>query len=146
MINQEYSKAFTEVLEILKFIDKTDLKKIPQNLIESFENNSDKNYSFRYDTCKSMEEQDVSYTAKCIIALLYKEYWADEVEKSMLHNQEKYLEQKSEELKHEKYNADNIFKDKNTTDEEVNALVVQKESILSKLIKKIKSFFRYKSN
>lgn len=36
MISMEYANAYTEVLEILKFIPKTDYNKIPQDMIKVF--------------------------------------------------------------------------------------------------------------
>ena len=47
MVNVEYANAYSEVLEILKFISKEDYNKIPANKIELFKLNSNKKiYSY----------------------------------------------------------------------------------------------------
>ena len=46
MISMEYANAYTEVLEILKFIPKTDYNKIPQDMIKVFSDNQNKNKFF----------------------------------------------------------------------------------------------------
>ena len=45
MINT-YAKAYTEVLEILKYFSEEEYSKIPQEKIEFYKNNMDKNYNY----------------------------------------------------------------------------------------------------
>lgn len=89
MDNIEYQNAFTEILEILTYISKEDYEKIPNHLIEIFENNSNKTYKFKYDYKKSLEEQGCSDITKTILSLLYRDYWADDDEKRDLLLEEK---------------------------------------------------------
>ena len=42
MVNVEYANAYSEVLEILKFISKEDYEKIPASKIELFKLNQNK--------------------------------------------------------------------------------------------------------
>lgn len=46
MPNIEYANAYSEVLEILRYVSIDDYNKIPKKHIEFFENNSNKNYDF----------------------------------------------------------------------------------------------------
>ena len=74
MADIQYANAYTEVLDILKYISKEDYEKIPKSKIKVFEENSNKNYSFKYDVDKTLEEQNVSEIAKMIIAILCRDY------------------------------------------------------------------------
>ena len=76
MLSIEYANSYSEVLEILKYIPNQEYDKVPQNLINLFEKNSNKHYTFHYDPEKSINEQNVSKRAKIIIAILYRDYWA----------------------------------------------------------------------
>ena len=60
MADIQYANAYTEVLDILKYISKEDYEKIPKSKIKVFEENSNKNYSFKYDVDKTLEEQNIS--------------------------------------------------------------------------------------
>lgn len=71
-----YAIAYSEILEILKYIPQEEYNKIPQEKIELFKAKADKNYKFRYDPRKKLNEQEVSKIAKGIIAILYRDYWA----------------------------------------------------------------------
>ena len=75
MADIQYANAYTEVLDILKYISKEDYEKIPKSKIKVFEENSNNNYSFKYDVDKTLEEQNVSEIAKMIIAILCRDYW-----------------------------------------------------------------------
>lgn len=46
MVNIEYANAYSEVLEILKYIPVEDYKKIPERKIELYKKNANKDYIF----------------------------------------------------------------------------------------------------
>lgn len=46
MVSLEYRNAYSEVLEILKYISKEDFEKLPNNLINFFKDNANKDYVF----------------------------------------------------------------------------------------------------
>ena len=73
MVSVEYANAYSEVLEILKFISKEDYNKIPASKIELFKLNSNKEYKFTYNPNKTLDEQNVSKRAKAIIGILFKD-------------------------------------------------------------------------
>ena len=52
----------------------------------------------------------MSKTAKTIIAILFRDYWATSEQKSKILKYEKYVTIKEEEIKKRKYNIDDIFK------------------------------------
>ena len=49
MADIKYANAYSEVLEILKYIPIEDYNKIPTNKIELFKTNANSDYSFNYD-------------------------------------------------------------------------------------------------
>ena len=110
MIDTKYANAYSEVLEILKYISKEDYEKIPNSKIELFETNHNKEYVFKYDPNKTLDEQNVSKTAKAIIAILFRDYWATEIQKEKIINKQNYDRMKLEEEKRTRYNSDNLFK------------------------------------
>ena len=84
MVNVEYANAYSEVLEILKFISKEDYEKIPASKIELFKLNSNKEYKFTYNPEKTLDEQNVSKRAKAIIGILFRDYWATEIQREKI--------------------------------------------------------------
>ena len=110
MIDIEYANAYSEVLEILKYISKEDYEKIPNSKIELFETNHNKEYIFKYNPNKTLDEQNVSKIAKAIIAILFRDYWATEIQKEKIIAKQNYDRMQLEEKKKEIYNSDNIFK------------------------------------
>ncbi len=110
MVSVEYANAYSEVLEILKYISKEDYEKIPNSKIELFETNHNKKYIFKYNPNKTLDEQNVSKTAKAIIAILFRDYWATEIQKEKIITKQNYDRKQLEEKKKERYNSDNLFK------------------------------------
>ena len=110
MVSVEYANAYSEVLEILKYISKEDYEKIPNSKIELFETNHNKEYIFKYNPNKTLDEQNVSKTAKAIIAILFRDYWATEIQKEKIITKQNYDRKQLEEKKKERYNSDNLFK------------------------------------
>ncbi len=109
MVNIKYANAYSEVLEILKYIPIEDYNKIPTNRIELFKTNANNDYNFNYDPVKTLDEQKVSKIAKGIIAILFRDYWANEIQRNKIISNQNYDRLKIEEDKKEKYNADKIF-------------------------------------
>ena len=66
-------------------------------------------FTFNYDSSKTLEEQNVSNITKGIIILLFRDYWATEIQRNKIVSKQNYDRVKLEEKKKEKYNPDNIF-------------------------------------
>ena len=150
-ISIEYANAYTEVLEILSKMSKNDYNKIPRDMIQVFEIYSNKEYSFEYDFKKDFDQQGISKRAKLILAILFRDYWANDNQREKIIAKQNYDRQKLEEEKRKIYNT-NVFKNKENnieTDgienisEQVNLIQYEhKESIIKKIINKLKSIFR----
>ena len=84
MENEEYAIAYKEVSEILKYIPIFDYEKIPREKIELYKKMQDRDYHFKYNPLKTLDEQNVSKQAKIIIGLLFRDYWATQEQKSKI--------------------------------------------------------------
>ncbi len=150
-IDTIYSKAFSEVLQILKYISKEDYEKIPLEVIELMEDNSCKDYTIEYNPNQSLTEQNFSKEAKTIIAIFFRDYWATEKQKEKILAKEKY-DDYLEEIEKQKEFDINVFKNKSNKNreekqQENNQLIVweEKNNILRKIFLKIKEIFQQKT-
>lgn len=147
-MEDNYSKAYKEVIEILNFVPKESVDKIPQRIIDTFKAKMDQNYDFEVDINKSFEEQELLDETKAILANIFRDYWATPYQKERIEAKEKYDRQKIEEKK-AKYNPDDIFKKKQLTREIENTenyaeklpIEVKKENFYQRIIKFFEKFF-----
>lgn len=152
MVSLEYANAYSEVLEILRYISKEDYDKIPKDKIELFTANANKDFNFTYDVSKTLDEQNVSKKAKTIIAILFRDYWATDVQREKIKAKEQYDRKIEEERNREKYNPNNLFKKNEDTKNveiiaENNQIIPYKESIFRKIFNKIRrSLIKLKKN
>ena len=148
MVKIETKEVYSEVYEVLNFLGKEYIDKLPFDLFNMLKEKRDKDYTPWYDENLPLAKQNIKKEALAIIALLHLNYWCEnerekeEIKKILKDNEDKY----QEELR-KKYNPDDIFKKhisiSNTVKEET-ALVVYKESIFKKIINKIKRVFNLK--
>ena len=110
MINNTYAKAYTEVLEIIKYFSKEEYSKIPTEKIEFYQKNMDKDYYFTIDPEINLEEQNISSEANAILVNLFTEYFATSEQKLKIKEILDINQKKEEAKKREKYNTDDIFK------------------------------------
>lgn len=151
---EEYAKAYTELLEILKYVSKSSFEKIPKENIEMYEKLRDNNYKYQYNTSLEIDEQDISHLTTILIANIYIKYWASEEERKKIEENDKRELEQIENEKKAIYNPDDLFiknrkmesKQNNTEiEEELSLTIVENKSILKKIIEKLKSIIK-KSN
>lgn len=146
MVTNEYKIAYSEVLEILKYISTEEFNKIPNDMIEMFKENAMTSNNFIYDPNKTLQEQNVSELSRYIIAILFRDYWATENQRQRILAKQKYERQKRKE---EMYSYDNIFKKNNNDNiskqiEESSTeiqMVEYKEPVFKRIINKLLKFF-----
>ncbi len=108
----DYKKAFKEVIVILKFIPKSDYNKIPKDILETMEHEQDLEYNYYVDFKHDFKEQKMSDITKAILANFYRDYWATPEERKEILDNERLQRTKTEKELREKYNPDNIFKNR----------------------------------
>lgn len=147
MIAENYACAYKEVIEVLKYTKREDVNKIPKYRILLWKTNMKKDYDFKIDTTKTLEEQNLSKEAKAIIANIFKKYWATDYQKERIEAKEKYDIEQMEKEKYQKYNPDDIFKNRkqNIQQEEVASktvsMVEYREPLFKRILNKIKNIF-----
>lgn len=146
-MEDNYPKAYKEVIEILNYVPQESINKIPQTMLDTFEAKMDKKYDFKIDINKSFEEQDLLDETKAILANIFRDYWATPYQKERIEAKEKYDRKKIEEEKKAKYNPDDIFnnKKKETVQEKIvesniNNLPIEVKKV--KFYEKIITFFK----
>ena len=146
-MEDNYSKAYKEVMEVLNFVPKESVHKIPQTMINTFKAKMDKNYDFKVDINKSFEEQDLLEETKAIFANIFRDFWATPYQKERIEAKEKYDIEQMEKEKYQKYNPDDIFKNRKQTiqQEEVASktvsMVEYREPLFKRILNKIKNIF-----
>lgn len=148
MVNNIYAKAYTEVLEIIKYFPKKDYDKIPKEKIEFYKKNMDINYQFSINPEIDLSEQNVSKETGAIIVKLFRDYFATEQQKEQLKELIRLKEKKCEIEKREKYNLDDLFKNNvKESREKINEnnlpIEVKKGNFFKRLIDYIKGLFIY---
>ena len=143
----DYNKRLVEVDEILKYLSKEDLLKIPEDIRQLIKNNKDKEYTWQYDETKPLKDQNVSRDTIAFLSYLNMEYLLNERQKQYMQQLHELNERKLEEEKAKKYIVDDLFKNRSikVTQEPVNnsvALTEYKESLFTKIKNWFKQFLR----
>lgn len=125
---KEYRYAYKEVMIILNVIDSRFKRMIPKEKIDFYEANLDKDYNFEYDYSKPINEQNILEITRCIIANLFKKYIATEKDKAEIIRREEELLRKEEAEKKIQYNANEIFKN---SDESQNIKNIESNKTLN---------------
>ena len=143
----EYNKRLVEVSVILKHLNKNEYDKIPKELIDRIEKNKDLEYIWNYNETKDLKNQNVSKDTIAILSYINMQYLLNEDQKKFVQEIFSENQKKIENIKKEKYDTDNLFKNKKEEDtevkEETHALVEYKEkNLIQKVWDKIKSLLK----
>ena len=140
-MENDYGKIFAEVLDIINNSEKEVKAKIPEKLYQQFEKNTDKSYKVNIDYSREDWDNNISEETKEILAFIYRDYIVSPEERKELIKEETELEKQKELELREKYNPDNLFKNKHKEinkeieKENETAIVQYHESILTKIKK-----------
>ena len=146
---ENYPKAYTEVLEILKYMPKEDVDKIPKKMLDTFEYKRDKNYNFTIDENQDFSKLKILDETEAIIVNIFKDYWATPEQKAKIQAKMREDMRIIEEEKKAKFNSDIFEKNKNTVIENqvqkdnTNNLPmeVKKQKFYEKVINFLKNIF-----
>lgn len=147
-MEETYEKAYTEVVELLKYFKKESVEKIPKEKLDLYMSKKDKSYNYKVDTSKSFEEQKMLDKTKAIFANIYRDYLADDYEREKIKQKEekekKYLENLESSMKID-CNFDDIFnnKVKESNNDDKNNIVVldNKKGFFGRLFENIRKIF-----
>ena len=148
MAKTKYANAYTEVYEILSCLNNEEYLKIPEELIEVFEENRNLEYEYEINDEQDLSKQPMLKESKAILLNLFRDYLATPEQnqkiKQWLQADRVYLENQ----KQKQYN-NNVFEN-NKKYEKINneesktilPVVIKKQSIFYRIINKLKSFFK----
>lgn len=144
MVTSEFAEASAELIEILKYLPKSEVEKIPVKLRIFFGKAANSNYVAKIDPYKSLDKQEIKEKTKDLIAVIYRNYWCNEEERKQLDQKLIENNNKYEEQLRERYNPDNIFKTKQEETQESSTELTQykPQNFIQKLFNKIKNIFR----
>lgn len=129
-------KACNEVLVLLKMLPEAELKKIPEAEIKFLEEHRDVNYNFSVNPEVPINEVNISRKAKAILVVLWKKYFATDIQKQKLDKILQENSMKEEQKKQEEYQYSDMFK--NNTQKITNLPTVIEEKWYEKVWNKIK--------
>lgn len=138
MIN---ANVYSEVYEILSYMDKATVMKVPIEILENIRDSRNVKYISSIDSEDIFNKNNVNPKTLEIITCLDVNYWMDNEKKEIL--KEKYRQKvKKEELeKLEKYDCKKMFEDRNRLVKNTSNTQICKESFVKKIVKKIKNLF-----
>jgi len=136
--------AYAEVDAILDMLETEAVEKIPVKVREFFKNEKDKNYIPKIsEDFSEIENMELMRETICLLTILDINYWCEtEEEKQFVLNKLKENDRIKEEELREKYNPDNIFKNKNNTQEIVAMVEYKEPNFIKRILNKILSFLR----
>ncbi len=158
MVIENCSNTYTEVLEVLNCLNKEDFNKIPKEYIMYLKEHANKQYIFKYDKTKKLEEQNLTRDAKLILFFFFEEFGATKEQKEKIDRFKQNILKKEELEKQEKYNYNNLFKKGNIQNKQLNnheinnkiyskkncLIVANKINIFHKILNYIKKFLKRK--
>lgn len=144
-ITYEEKISFSQVYDVLMLLDDEEMKKIPRKFIYFLKKNKSENYISTINPYIPLQMQKLTNQANAIISYIYIQYLADENEKNKFKEKE-ILEYKLERQKIEE-RCWNMFDNQtqiNKIEKNENNLpiVIKKENFFTKIINKIKAFFK----
>ncbi|MCI8291464.1 MAG: hypothetical protein HFJ25_04355 [Clostridia bacterium] len=146
-MKSETRVAYAEIEEILRYMPKIYVDKIPTKLKDFFYQERDKKHSFKYDSSKKLANQNISKKTRTLLAILKLNYWCNsEDEKSRWKDKFIKNEENHQNYLREKYDPDNLFnKDMNDIKDKaqnMDLIEYRPKGILVKILDKIKKFFK----
>ena len=145
-MNNSYAKAYTEVLEILSHFSAEEYSKIPQEKINFYKSNMEKNYEYSIDPNIDLSKQHISKEANAILISIFRDYFANDSQRQTLNNLLNQNQKEYENIIKEKYNPNNIFvnNNRNVTENRKRLALVEINDMkwYTKVWRFIKEFFR----
>lgn len=80
-LDKSFSKAATEVLEILNYVEDEEFNKIDKTFINMLEKCKDENHEFKINENDDFESLVLTQKTNDLLAYIYRKYWANEEEK-----------------------------------------------------------------
>ena len=137
----EYQRSLTELNIILNYMNVEHIKKIPTKFMDFITKNMDKDYIPNIDKNVPINQQELKKDTKILLSLIYRNYWCDNETQKKLFNQDLIDKKNFEQEMLERYNPDNIFKNKQKIIQEETVVKTHTELIEYKELKWYQKIF-----
>ena len=139
----EYEKCLVEVDEVLNHLSKEELNKIPEDVLKGIKKHKDKEYMWKYDESKRLEEQRFDRNTIVILSYINMEYLLSKEQKDLMEKLHELNEQNFANEIQEKYDSKDLFKNKNKTSLYFKYIFFSKIYIIRKHTKSVGKNHKY---
>ena len=143
-MENELSKAYSEVYEILKYIPLEQYNKVPKEVINVFKTKRDKSYKVRINPALPLESQNLQRKTLILLSVLNLDYWCQEEEREEILN----IYWQNEKARKNEQDEYIVFGNGNSavaaSDVGTDLVVYREASMLEKILIKIKHIFKIK--
>lgn len=147
-MNSINSEVYVDISIIIKMMPIEMREKISKSFINFIEKNKSNNYVSNINPKIPIREQNIRKETKEMLGIIYRDYLCSNEERNkLLEQEEQEIKQYEEELR-QKYDPNDIFKNKqkeyNYEKEKANVAMVEykKETLIEKILKFFKSRFK----
>ena len=144
-MEESLKDSLSEVYLVIQNSDIDIIKKIPDNFMNFIKNNMNKD-RVKTNIQNIDLENTISEDAKTILSLIYRDYLVSDEERTSLLNEEQIKRKEYEKLLKEKFNPDNLFKNRtkaveDSSVEKLSMIEYKEKNFLQKIFDKIKQLF-----
>ena len=142
--------AYSEVYEVLQQLPESDKEKIPREIWNGINNNKNNEYKFPINIYVSMNAWGISKKAKTILAVIFRDYLANEKQRNAIKEIENIQLREIDKQAKQKYNTDKLFENKteikieqnNLENKNMELVEVKEKNLLKRILYKMKEFFK----
>lgn len=139
------SNTYEEIYEILSYMDKPTVMKVPENILKNISEKRNENFKTKIDKNDLFNEENASKEAIDILCWMEYKFWMNNERKNEIDRFKSTKLKEIENKKYEKYNPDNIFKKKNIEENiqtnNVQLVEIKEISWFKRALDKILKFF-----
>lgn len=139
------SNTYEEIYEILSYMDKPTVMKVPENILKNISEKRNENFKTKIDKNDLFNEENASKEAIDILCWMEYKFWMNNERKNEIDRFKSTKLKEIENKKYEKYNPDNIFKKKNIEENiqtnNVQLVEIKETSWFKRALDKILKFF-----
>ena len=148
---EESAKAYREIYEILKYIPQEQVEKLPDEFTDFIEKHMARTYSYEIKNIQEFDNQEMLEETRIILAILYRDYWAEpERKQEIIERDNKQIQEHEEKQEAEKKQQAEMeaiqkatIEQQNIENKQLTDLVPYKESFITKILNRIKKWFRF---
>ena len=141
------SNTYEEVYEVLSYMDKITVMKIPDFILKKIKDNRNVDYKTKINKNDIFNEQNLSKESVDFLCWLNYTYLIDNSQKNNIDKKITKISAKQEEQRREQYNSQNLFKNKqpivkNQSTTTTSIVEYNEKNFLQKIFDKIKRIFK----